>query len=88
MVLLIVASLAGIFFGLYYNFLVLIPLTLAAAIACSIGLALHGQSISASLLVMVIPAVGLQGGYMIGLTGRDLLIQLLSHLNPVNSRRV
>jgi hypothetical protein len=88
MVLLIVACLAGIFFGLYYNFLVLIPLTLAAAIVCSTTAVLHGQNISASLLVMVIPAVGLQGGYMIGLTSRDLLSQLLSRFNAVNSRRV
>jgi hypothetical protein len=88
MVLLIVACLAGIFFGLYYNFMALIPLTLAAAIVCGATAVLHGQNISASLLVMVIPAVGLQGGYMIGLTSRDLLSQLLSRLNAVNSRRV
>jgi hypothetical protein len=87
MVLLIIACSTGIFCGLYYKFLVLIPLTLVTAIACSTAAALHGQSISASLLVTVIPAVGLQGGYMIGLTGRDRLSQLLSHLSPVNSER-
>jgi len=88
MVLLIVACLAGIFFGLYYNFLVLIPLTLAAAIACGAAAALHGQAISASLLAIVIPAVGLQGGYMIGLTGRDLLSQFVSRLSGVQSKRI
>lgn len=88
MVLLIVACLAGIFFGLYYNFLVLIPLTLAAAITCSAAAALHGQAISASLLAIIIPAVGLQGGYMIGLTSRDLLSQCVSRLNGVQSKRI
>ncbi|MGO8909732.1 MAG: hypothetical protein ACLQDM_10490 [Bradyrhizobium sp.] len=88
MVLLIVACLAGMFLGLYYNFLVLIPLTLAAAITCSAAAALHGQTISASLLAIIVPAVGLQGGYMIGLTSRDLLSQFVSRLNGVQSKRI
>jgi hypothetical protein len=88
MVLLIVSCLAGIFFGLYYKFLVLIPLTLAAAITCSAAALLHGQTISASLFAIVVPAVGLQGGFMIGLTGRDLLSQFVSRLSGVQSKRV
>jgi hypothetical protein len=88
MVLLIVASVAGIFFGLYYNFLVLIPLTLAAAAACSAAALLHGQTVSAALFAIVIPAIGLQGGYMIGLTSRDVLSQFLSRLNAAQSKRV
>jgi hypothetical protein len=88
MVLLIVASVAGIFFGLYYNFLVLIPLTLAAAVACSAAALLHGENVSAALFAIVIPAIGLQGGYMIGLTSRDVLSQFLSRLNGAQSKRV
>jgi hypothetical protein len=88
MVLLIVASVAGIFFGLYYNFLVLIPLTLAAAAACSAAALLHAQPVSAALFAVVIPAIGLQGGYMIGLTSRDVLSQFLSRLNGAQSKRV
>lgn len=88
MVLLIVSCLAGIFLGLYYNFLVLIPLTLAAAITCSAAAVLHGQTISTALFAIVVPAVGLQGGYMIGLTSRDLLSQFASRLSGVQSKRV
>ena len=88
MVLLIVASVAGVFFGLYYNFLVLIPLTLAAAVACSAAALLHGENVSAALFAIVIPAIGLQGGYMIGLTSRDVLSQFLSRLNGAQSKRV
>jgi hypothetical protein len=88
MILLIVASVAGIFFGLYYNFLVLIPLTLAAALACSAAALLHGENVSAALFAIVIPAIGLQGGYMIGLTSRDVLSQFLSRLNAAQSKRV
>jgi hypothetical protein len=86
--LLIVSCLAGMFFGLYYNFLVLIPLTLAAAIVCGASAAWHGQHILELLLLTVILAVGLQGGYMIGLTSRDVLSQLLSRLNALNSRHI
>ena len=88
MVLLIVACLAGIFFGLYYNFLVLIPLTLATAVTCSAYAALHGQSFSFALFTIVVPAVGLQGGYMIGLTGRELFSQFIARLHVVHSKRV
>jgi hypothetical protein len=88
MLLLIVSCLAGIFFGLYYNFLILIPLTLAIAIACSAAAILQGQAISAALFAIVVPAVGLQGGFMIGLTGRDLLGQFVTRLSGVQSKRV
>jgi hypothetical protein len=70
--LLIVASLAGVFFGLYYKFLVLVPITLAAAIASS----------AAALWA------GLQGGYMIGLTSRDFLGQILARNDGVQSKRI
>jgi hypothetical protein len=85
--LLIVACLAGIFFGLYYNFLVLVPLALAAALTCSAVAVTHGESISAALLAIVVPTVS-PGGYMIGLTGRDLLSQFLSRPGGAQSKRV
>ena len=88
MALLIASCLAGIYFGLNYSFQVLIPLTLAAAIVCSITALLNGQTVPASLFSIVIPAFGLQGGYMIGLTSRDLLGQVVSRLRGVQSRRV
>lgn len=77
MVVLIVACLAGICTGLRYNFLVLVPLTLAAIMTSSFTSVWHGQTISGALLALVIPAVGLQGGYMIGLTGRDVVAQFV-----------
>jgi hypothetical protein len=88
MVLLIVAFVAGIFLGLYYNLLVLVPLTLAAALVFSAAALLHGQTVSAALFAVIIPAIALQGGYMIGLTSRDVLSQFLSRLNAAQSKRV
>jgi len=86
-ILLIIATLAGIFFGLYYRFLVLIPLTLAAAIACSATALLQGHGAFSTLLAVILPAIGLQGGYMIGLTSRDFVGQFLARNKSVISRR-
>jgi hypothetical protein len=86
--LLIVASLAGVFFGLYYKFLVLVPITLAAAIASSAAALWAGHSAWSALLAIMLPAVGLQGGYMIGLTSRDLLGQILARHDGVQSKRI
>jgi hypothetical protein len=87
-ILLIVALLAGIFLGLYFHFLILIPLTLVAAvISCTMALT-DGHNAMSALIAIIIPAVGLQGGYMIGLTSRDVLGQLLSRDNGIQSKRV
>jgi uncharacterized membrane protein YfcA len=83
---LIIACLAGIYFGLYYNVLVLAPLTLVVVLTSGAVSIWHGQPYSAALLALIIPAVGLQGGYMIGLTGRDLLGQLITRRRTAPSK--
>jgi len=74
MELLIALCLVGILFGVCCHFLVLVPLTLATATACSIFAAWYGQSIFEMLLTILTLAVALQGGYMIGLTSREFLV--------------
>jgi hypothetical protein len=86
--LLIVASLAGVFFGLYYKFLVLVPITLAAAITSSATALWAGHSAWSALLAIILPAIGLQGGYMIGLTSRDFLGQIFARNDSVQSKRI
>ena len=66
------ACLIGGFAGLYFNVLVLVPLTATLAFACCLGAARHSDMISATLFSFIPAAIGLQGGYMIGLTARDL----------------
>jgi hypothetical protein len=85
---LIVACLAGVFFGRYFNFLVLIPLTLAAAITCGTIALLDGHGATSALVAIIVSAVGLQGGYMIGLTSRDVFGQLLNRYTGIQSKRV
>ena len=88
MELLIAACLVGIFLGLYCNFLIVIPLTLAVTIASGVGSVSQGHTILEALLGVVISAVSLQGGYMIGLTSRDFLGQVLSRLHVAPSKRI
>jgi hypothetical protein len=85
--LLVAAAGGGVFFGLYYNFLILIPVTLVAMIVCSASALLGGYSMPSALFATIIPTIGLQGGYMVGVTGRDLFAQLLIRLNGGESKR-
>ena len=87
MVALIVACSAGIYFGLRYRCLILVPLTLAAMLVSGAVSAWQGQPISGALFAIVIPAIGLQGGYMIGLTGRDFLGQFISRFRAAAPSR-
>lgn len=87
MIVLIVACSAGIYLGLYYSFLVLVPLTLTAMLTSGAVSAWQDQPMSGALLAILIPAIGIQGGYMIGLTGRDLLGQFISRLRAAAPSR-
>lgn len=78
MIVLTLACAIGIYFGLYYRFLVLVPLTLAAMLTSGAVAAWQGHPLPAALLAAIVPAVAMQGGYMIGLTGRDFLGQFIS----------
>ena len=87
MIMLGVACLVGAYFGLYFGFVILIPLTLALALACVAGTPVQSEAVSGALSTTITAAISLQGGYMIGLTGRDLFRQFVARLNSVQSRR-
>jgi hypothetical protein len=87
MSLLLISCFAGIFFGLRYNVLALIPLTFISAITCGAVAVVHGHNFSASLFAAVIPIIGLEGGYLIGLANRDLSGKFLALLGNVQSER-
>jgi hypothetical protein len=79
--------LVGIFLGLHHQVLVLIPITLGAAITFSTAAMLDGQGVSSTLLALVVPAFALQGGYLIGVTGRDPIQQALARFVAGQSNR-
>lgn len=84
--LIVLASLAGIFVGLNFRVIALLPLILFGGGAYAV-LSIE-QGAGATALAIAIAAASAQGGYMIGLTGRDLFAQVLTRLNIAQSRRV
>jgi hypothetical protein len=86
-ILLIAACLAGIFFGLYYHFLILVPVTLVAGLTCSLTALLLEQDVQSTLLAVALPAVGLQAGYMLGLASRDRVANLPKRDDRAQSTR-
>ena len=84
--LIVLAALVGVFIGLNFKAVILIPVFLFGAVAYSALSIEHG--FGANALAIVVAAVSVQGGYMIGLTGRDLFSQMLVRLNIVQSKRI
>src|SRR5262249_2552805 len=66
--------LIGAFFGVCCHYLVLVPLTLATLIACGAYAASYGLTGFETVITMIVSAVALQGGYVAGLTSRELLV--------------
>ena len=87
MVLMSVACLTGIFFGLRYKFIALIPVTAAAVLARILVGAFDGQAISSIVLDVVLLAFALQSGYVIGLIMCDLFSQIASRTVAAPSKR-
>lgn len=84
--LIILACLAGVLIGLTSNVVVLLPLTLVIALVCAFMT--PGQGLGAAGAAVIIPAVSLQAGFMLGLTARDVVAQLRAKLNIAQSKRV
>jgi len=79
---------AGIYLGLNFNILALLPVTflglgtyIFASLTCEYGS-------SESLQVVLLPIISMQAGYMIGLTGRDAYAQVLARLGFAQSNRI
>jgi hypothetical protein len=84
--LIILAAVAGALLGLSFNVAIVLPVTLAGAVAY--GILASARGLDALALPIVLNAVALQAGYVIGLTGRDLLAQILIRLKIAQSKRV
>jgi len=83
-----ITCLIGILIGLHYRALAVVPVTSAAVLVSCIGGTAHGQTFSAVVLTALLAAIGLQGGYMIGLTARSLFGRLVARFGTPQSRRV
>ena len=84
----ILACVAGIYVGLHFNVLALLPLCLLGAGAYVVSGWSNGQGLLDSLAVLALPIIAVQGGYFLGLTTRPAYSQLRSRLNIRHSERV
>jgi hypothetical protein len=84
----LLVCIAGIFLGLYFKVLVLLPISLiGSAIFVLVNLS-SGLSPYANLGDLLFPLISGQAGYMMGLTGRDTYGHILARLHAVQSNRI
>ena len=66
----LIACGAGIYLGLHFNILVLLPFSILGAGAFIFSSWSAGQSLFDSAGVLLVPLVSVQAGFMLGLTAR------------------
>jgi hypothetical protein len=88
MVLLSLVCAVGGLIGLYWSVFALFPVTAVMALGYCAAALVHGGLSLSALISMIIAAFGLQGGYMIGLTSRDVVGDFISRFNAAPSKRV
>ena len=83
--LLLIACGAGIYLGLNFNVLALLPFSMAGAFifsSCS-----SGRSLFELAGVLLVPLISVQAGFVLGLTARETYGRLLARLNIGQSKR-
>ena len=83
----ILACGAGIYVGLHFNILALLPLSVLGAGAYVVTAWSNGQGLLSSLAAVALPIIAVQAGYFLGLTTRPAYLQLRSRLNIRHSER-
>ena len=84
----LLACSAGVYLGLHFNILVLVPFSVLGAGAYLFSSWASGQSPLDSAGVLFFPLISVQLGYMLGLTARGTYGQLLARLNINQSKRI
>jgi len=78
----------GAFLGLHFNVLILLPVTIIGVALLGAFAASSGQSLSYGLVMTATNVFLCQAGYMLGLTARAPLAQVLHRLNYNRSKQV
>jgi hypothetical protein len=84
----LLACIAGIYLGLHFNILVLLPFSILGAGAYFFSPWTAGHSFLDSAGLLVLPMISVQAGYMLGLTARESYGQLRARLNIGLSKRI
>jgi hypothetical protein len=82
------ACAAGIYLGLHFNILALLPFSILGAGAFIVSGWAAGQSFFDNASTLLFPMILVQAGYMLGLTAREPYGQLLARMNIGQSRRI
>ena len=77
----ILACGAGIYVGLHFNILALLPLSVLGAGAYMVSAWSNGQGLLDGLAAVALPIITVQAGYFLGLTTRPAYLHLRSRLN-------
>ena len=78
----------GIYTGLHFNVLALLPLSFLGAGAFFFSSLSSGYAFSESFVPLLLPLLALQAGYMIGLTARNAYGHLRARVDIAQSKRV
>lgn len=87
MTLIWLACLTGILLGLTCNIFVVFGVCIAGAAACLTAAVVTGHGLQDTATGLVFPAICIQCAYMVGLSGRDTVAQLLARFGGAQSRR-
>jgi hypothetical protein len=78
---------AGVYLGLHFNILVLLPFSILGGGAFIISSWSSGHGFFDSAAVLLFPLIAIQAGYMLGLTARGTYRQLRARLNIAQTKR-
>jgi len=84
----LLACAAGIFLGLFFNVLVLLPVSLTGSAIFMLLNVSSGLSFYANLGDLLLPLILGQTGYMLGLTCRDRYGHIMARFQAAQSNRV
>ena len=84
----LLACCAGVYIGLHFSVLALLPFSVLGAGAFIISSCASGHGFFESASTMLVPVILVQVGYMLGLTAREAYGQVLARLNIGQSKRV
>jgi nitric oxide reductase large subunit len=83
----LIACGVGIYVGLHFNVLALLPLSVLGAGAYVVTAWSNGQSLLSSMAAVILPIIAVQVGYFIGVTTRPAYLHLRSRINIRHSER-
>jgi hypothetical protein len=87
MLLLLIACGAGVYLGLHFNVLVLLPFSILGAGAFLLSSWPVEQGLFDRAGALVVPLILVQAGFVLGLTAREIYGRLLARLNVGQSKR-